>query len=155
MGERLIPWLVEMMIPCLAKMSMRPVHMLGHWVAEWSSALAVATATTIAAESRKQHSKQTGSELLKMCALCLGLCVAMGLLSAALCFLNIKKHIGSLAFWGQIWGQICPQIWGFPKFVPKFWDIFVPKFGDSPNLSPNSRTNSSPNFMNPRICPQV
>ena len=83
MGERLIPW--------LAGMSMRPVHMLGHWMAEWSAALAVATATTIAAESRKQHSIQTGGELFKMCALCLGLCLAMGLLSLALRFLNIKK----------------------------------------------------------------
>ena len=48
--------MVERLIPCLAGMSMRPVHMLGHWMAEWSAALAVATATTIAAESRKQHS---------------------------------------------------------------------------------------------------
>ena len=84
MGERLAPW--------LAGMSMRPVHMLGHWMAEWSAALAVATATTIAAESRKQHSNHTGGgELLKMCALCSGLCLAMGLLSVALRFLNIKK----------------------------------------------------------------
>ena len=83
MGERLIPW--------LAGMSMRPVHMLGHWMAEWLTAVAVATATTIAAESRKQHRNQTGRELLKMCALCFGLCVAMGLLSVALRFLNIKK----------------------------------------------------------------
>ena len=79
MGERLIPW--------LAGMSMRPVHMLGHCMAEWLTAVAVATATTIAAESRKQHSNQTGGEQLKMCALCL----AMGLLSLALRFLNIKK----------------------------------------------------------------
>ena len=83
MGERLVP--------CLAGMSMRPVYMLGHWMAEWSTALAVATATTIAAESRKQHSNQTGREQLKMCALCFGLCLAMGLLSLALRFLNIKK----------------------------------------------------------------
>ena len=83
MGERLIPW--------LAGMSMRPVHMLGHWMAEWLTAVAVATATTIAAESRKQHSNQTGGEQLKMCALCFGLCLAMGLLSLALRFLNIKK----------------------------------------------------------------
>ena len=89
MGERLIPW--------LAGMSMRPVHMLGHWMAEWSAALAVATATTIAAESRKQHSNQTGGELLKMCALCLGLCLAMGLLSLALRFLDIKKASPLLA----------------------------------------------------------
>ena len=84
MGERLAPW--------LAGMSIRPVHMLGHWMAEWSAALAVATATTIAAESRKQHSNQTGGrEQLKMCVLCFGLCLAMGLLSLALRFLNIKK----------------------------------------------------------------
>ena len=83
--------LVERLIPWLAKMSMRPVHMLGHWMAEWSAALAVATATTIAAESRKQHSNQTGGELLKMCVLCFGLCLAMGLLSLALRFLDIKK----------------------------------------------------------------
>ena len=83
--------LVERLIPWLAGMSMRPVHMLGHWMAEWLTAVAVATATTIAAESRKQHSNQTGGELLKMCVLCSGLCLAMGLLSLALRFLDIKK----------------------------------------------------------------
>ena len=75
MGERLIPW--------LAGMSMRPVHMLGHWMAEWLTAVAVATATTIAAESRKQHSKQTGREQLKMCALCFGLCLLLSAFSTS------------------------------------------------------------------------
>ena len=89
--------LVDRLIPWLAGMSMRPVHLLGHWMAEWSAALAVATATTIAAESRKQHSNQTGRELLKMYALCSGLCVAMGLLSVALRFLNIKKTFALFA----------------------------------------------------------
>ena len=89
--------MVERMIPWLAGMSMKPVHMLGHWMAEWSAAVAVATATTIAAESRKQHSNQTGGELLKMCALCSGLCLAMGLLSVALRFLDIKKASPLLA----------------------------------------------------------
>ena len=55
----------------------------------------------------------------------------------------------------QLSGQIRPQIWWFPKFVLKFGEIFFPKFGESPNLSPNFGTNSSPNLGNPQICPQI
>ena len=79
---------------CLARMSIRLFHMLGHWMAEWSTALAMATATTIAAESRKQRINQmmgTTRKMLRLGVLCSGLCVAMGLLSVAFNLLNIKK----------------------------------------------------------------
>ena len=39
-------------------------------------------------------------------------------------------EVGSLAFWGQIWGWICPEIWGQIWGFPKFGDELVPKFGD-------------------------
>ena len=55
----------------------------------------------------------------------------------------------------QILGQIRPQIWWIPKLVPNFRDKFVPKFGDSPNLSSNFRKIFSPNLVNPQICPQI
>ena len=55
----------------------------------------------------------------------------------------------------QILGQIRPQIWWIPKLVPNFRDKFVPKFGDSPNLSSNLGKIFSPNLVNPQICPQI
>ena len=66
---------------------------------------------------------------------------------------NLSPNLGKHQIRPQIQRQIRPQIWGFPKFVPKFGDKFVPKFGESPNLSPNLGTNSSPNLVNPQICP--
>ena len=54
-----------------------------------------------------------------------------------------------------IQGRIYPQIWRNTKLFPNFRDKFVPKFGESPNLSSKLGTNSSPNLVNPQISPQI
>ena len=33
---------------------------------------------------------------------------------------NLSPNLGIPQICPQIWGHIRPQIWGFPKFVPKF-----------------------------------
>ena len=68
---------------------------------------------------------------------------------------NLSPNLGIPQICPQMWGHFRPQIWGFPKFVPKFWDKFVPKFHESSNLSPNLRTISSPNLVNPQILGQI
>ena len=52
-------------------------------------------------------------------------------------------------------GEFFPKFWENTKFFPNFSDKFVPKIGESPNLSSNFGTNSSPNLVNPQICPQI
>ena len=94
------------------------------------------------------------------------LIIAMGnvdliLMQFLICF-HQQIEVCSLAFWGQIWGRICPeiwgQIWGFPKFGDEFVPKFGDKFGDSPNLgekfSPNLRTNLGNHQIWGRICPE-
>ena len=60
-----------------------------------------------------------------------------------------SKHIGSLSFLGQIWGQICPkiwgQIWGFTNFGDKFVTEIGEKFGVFPNLGKKSPINEGTN----------
>ena len=41
--------------------------------------------------------------------------------------------LGKHQIFPQFQWQIRPQNWWIPKFVLKFWDKFVPKFGESPN----------------------
>ena len=52
-------------------------------------------------------------------------------------------------------GEFFPKVWENTKFFPNFSDKFVPKIGESPNLSSNFGTNSSPNLVNPQISPQL
>ena len=52
-------------------------------------------------------------------------------------------------------GEFFPKLWENTKFFPNFSDKFVPKIGESPNLSSNFGTNSPPNLVNPQICPQI
>ena len=52
-------------------------------------------------------------------------------------------------------GEFFPKFWENTKFFPNFSDKFVPKIGESPNLSSNFGTNSSPNLVNPQISPQL
>ena len=83
-------------------------------------------------------------------------------LYAGASYLILKVEVDSLAFWGQIWGRICPeiwgQIWGFTKFGDEFVPKFEDKFGDSPNLGkkfpPNLRTNLGNHQIWGRICPE-
>ena len=68
---------------------------------------------------------------------------------------NLSPKLVNPQICPQILGQIRPQIWWIPKLVPNFRDKFVPKFGDSPNLSSNLGKIFSPNLVNPQICPQI